>query len=408
MEILKQRPTVLIRIITHYLESHRRLVVPQLGAFVVKEPEGVVLFSELLKRDDGVLRGLLRASGQSELEAAGEIDRFVFEVRHAVQEGGEYALAGLGRLKPGPNGTIAFAYDPTTAVPDAATEDAGGAAEEREETEGAEEREGAAICGGAAEGSAEGSAEDAATLSATSAMPAAAGCVGSSHGVNPGNSERPADSATSANSLHPANPAEPNDSTAGSAGSPHARRLSDAYALYDTASAATPSHTTPSGGAAPHRAGGRGVPPRMQADQLARSVERAYSETFVSESATKNPDPSVRGLRYGKAPKKPKTDDAYTYMTRQRRRGDLFLWIAILAALIASAAIGFGYWHEHRERQAEAEYLEYRQLIDGTAPSRPASRTSDSDAAPAVPNPTTSDGEAAPTDAADAAAEGEE
>lgn len=146
----------------------------------------------------------------------------------------------------------------------------------------------------------------------------------------------------------------------------------------------------------------------MQADQLARSVERAYSETFVSESATKNPDPSVRGLRYGKAPKKPKTDDAYTYMTRQRRRGDLFLWIAILAALIASAAIGFGYWHEHRERQAEAEYLEYRQLIDGTAPSRPASRTSDSDAAPAVPNPTTSDGEAAPTDAADAAAEGEE
>lgn len=389
MEILKQRPTVLIRIITHYLESHRRLVVPQLGAFVVKEPEGVVLFSELLKRDDGVLRGLLRASGQSELEAAGEIDRFVFEVRHAVQEGGEYALAGLGRLKPGPNGTIAFAYDPTTAAPDAGAE----GPEQSEETVKAGEAGDAVV--------------DAATPSAPSATSAASAAADSAHFGNPGGST---DSAASAHSLHSANAANAVDSAepSGSAvGSPHAGRLSDAHSLYEAAPAATPSHATPSapaGGPTPHNAKGRGVPPRMQADQLARSVERVYSEAFVSESATKNPDPSVRGLRYGKAPKKPKTDDAYTYMTRQRRRGDLFLWIAILAALIASAAIGFGYWREHRERQAEAEYLEYRQLIDGTAPAGPTSGTSDSDAAP---NPTTSDEEAAPTDAADAA-EGEE
>ena len=52
---------MLIRIISQYLETHKRLVVPQLGAFIVKEPEHTVLFSELLKRDDGVLRGLLQA-----------------------------------------------------------------------------------------------------------------------------------------------------------------------------------------------------------------------------------------------------------------------------------------------------------------------------------------------------------
>ncbi len=54
---------MLIHTLTQYLESHKRLVVPQLGAFIVKEPERSIVFSELLKRDDGVLRGLLRPGG---------------------------------------------------------------------------------------------------------------------------------------------------------------------------------------------------------------------------------------------------------------------------------------------------------------------------------------------------------
>ena len=59
---------------------------PQLGTFVVKVPEGGVVFSELLKRDDGILRGLLvQQGGMNDLEAAGAIDRFVFEVRHALE-----------------------------------------------------------------------------------------------------------------------------------------------------------------------------------------------------------------------------------------------------------------------------------------------------------------------------------
>lgn len=58
-------------VIANYLrDNHRRLVVPAFGAFVVKE-SGEVLFSELLKTDDGVLRGLLAAGGLSELECAG-------------------------------------------------------------------------------------------------------------------------------------------------------------------------------------------------------------------------------------------------------------------------------------------------------------------------------------------------
>ena len=50
-------------LIAEFLRTHKRLVVPQLGAFIVKAPGGEILFSELFKRDDGVLRGLLTAAG---------------------------------------------------------------------------------------------------------------------------------------------------------------------------------------------------------------------------------------------------------------------------------------------------------------------------------------------------------
>ena len=78
---------------------------PQLGTFIVKVPEGGVVFSELLRRDDGILRGLLvQQGGMNDLEAAGAIDRFVFEVRHALEHEGAYAIEGFGRLTLSPGG----------------------------------------------------------------------------------------------------------------------------------------------------------------------------------------------------------------------------------------------------------------------------------------------------------------
>lgn len=222
-----------IRILTQYLENHKRLVVPQLGSFIVKEPGRSILFSELLKRDDGVLRGLLCAQGVSELEAAGEIDRFVFEIRHAVERGEQYTLAGFGVMKPGPNDTIAFVYDPK-----------------------------------------------------------------------------------------PEKPASSSETSADAAGN------------------------------APRRAA-------LQHDKVAEAVKSAFAQPHVSSSVKMNPDPSVRGLRYGKPHK---NTDAYRYVDHApRRRVDRFVWIGVVAAVLAMAAIAFGFWREARERQAETEYIEYPQ-----------------------------------------------
>ena len=67
VQISSKISIVLIRTISQYLESHKRLVVPQLGTFIVKEPGVSIVFSELLKRDDGTLRRLLIDGGLSEL-----------------------------------------------------------------------------------------------------------------------------------------------------------------------------------------------------------------------------------------------------------------------------------------------------------------------------------------------------
>ena len=323
---------MLIQSISQYLESHKRLVVPQLGTFIVKEPGRNILFSELLKRDDGVLRGLLRESGLTELEAAGEIDRFVFEARHAVQNGGEYPMDGFGTLKPGANGTIAFAYDPTVRTRPAAEPDPEPGP------------------------SAESAAESAATPAASS---------------GPSGPSVPASETAETSAAAPSGATAPG-AAADSAG-PHGRPAS----AHPGSGAATPGATSPEAAAAPHGESAsahpasegahadtpRERPHRVRAERLARSVEQAFAEPYVSPSAKMNPDPSVRGLRYGKPPK---TTDAYTYVDRPtRRRADRFLWIAIGAAVIALSAIAFGYWREHRERQAEAEYLEYRQSLDG-------------------------------------------
>ena len=63
----------------------------------------------------------------------------------------------------------------------------------------------------------------------------------------------------------------------------------------------------------------------------------------------------MRGLRYGKPPK---NTTAYRYVDRRRRRADRFIWIAVIAAPLAVAAIATGLWRDAREKQAENEYIE--------------------------------------------------
>lgn len=98
-------------IIAEYLASHRRLVIPEFGAFVKKE-SGELLFSELLRTDDGVLTALLTSRGLNDMEVAVVVDRYIFEVRHELEQYGYCLLGDVGTLRIEPDTKVLRLYPP--------------------------------------------------------------------------------------------------------------------------------------------------------------------------------------------------------------------------------------------------------------------------------------------------------
>ena len=105
--------SVVVEVIERYLQQHRRLVVPAFGAFVVKDT-GERIFSDLLNSDDGVLISLLRDMGYNEMEAAGMVDRFIFEVRYDLDQYGYCRLGEVGTLRVEPETKVLKLYPPVS------------------------------------------------------------------------------------------------------------------------------------------------------------------------------------------------------------------------------------------------------------------------------------------------------
>ena len=99
---------MLSKIVTAKLKESRRLVIPELGVFVVRD-DGRILFSELMRTDDGVLRAAVAAErGTGEDEAARTVARFVADIRHTLEHGMSYRLEGLGVLSLDDRGLTTF------------------------------------------------------------------------------------------------------------------------------------------------------------------------------------------------------------------------------------------------------------------------------------------------------------
>ena len=98
-------------VLVAHLRSNRRLVIPTFGAFMVKE-SGEVVFSELLRTDDGILSSLLQEKGLNELERAVVTDRFIFKVRHELEQYGYCCLDEIGTLRIEPTTKAVRLYPP--------------------------------------------------------------------------------------------------------------------------------------------------------------------------------------------------------------------------------------------------------------------------------------------------------
>jgi hypothetical protein len=93
-------------IISGYLRANKRLVVPGLGSFIHKE-DGETVFVEFLKKDDGVLTGLLAKEYGLAADEAGEaVAGYADGVRRTVAASGRYVVDGVGVLHSDANGLL--------------------------------------------------------------------------------------------------------------------------------------------------------------------------------------------------------------------------------------------------------------------------------------------------------------
>lgn len=274
---------VIVPVLVSYLAANKRLVVPQLGSFIVKNGGESILFSELLRKDDGQLRGLLVERGLSELEAAGEIDRFVFEVRHAMERGEAFPMEGFGLFFAGGNGTIAFRYTPQPVAVEAV-----------EEVE-----------------------------AVPTAEPVTAPVTESVEVLPAESVEEP----TPEPVVEPAPEPEPTLESA------------------------------PESEAVPEPIEGESAPAQhhVEADRVAEAMRSAFA-AHDARADKHRPDPSLRGLRYGKPGK---NSNSYGYAERGSTSSfdRIFLWVAVIVALLVLGVIAVVKWQEHQQERMEQEYL---------------------------------------------------
>ena len=110
----KQREEMINELVAAYLQGNKRLVIPGLGAFIRKDGSGEVVFVEFLKKDDGILAGLLEGQyGLSRAEAGEAIAQYAEDVRQHIARGGRFVVGGVGALHAGSNSLLELDYDPS-------------------------------------------------------------------------------------------------------------------------------------------------------------------------------------------------------------------------------------------------------------------------------------------------------
>lgn len=93
-------------LIAGYLAGGKRLVIPELGAFLKKET-GETVFVEFLKKDDGVFTGLIAGSlGIPAVDAAKMASRFSAEIRESLAGRGFFIIPNVGTMRRDSAGNI--------------------------------------------------------------------------------------------------------------------------------------------------------------------------------------------------------------------------------------------------------------------------------------------------------------
>ncbi|MDR1896236.1 MAG: SPOR domain-containing protein [Prevotellaceae bacterium] len=82
------------QILRKIVQNNRRVIIPDFGAFINNTQEKTIVFSTLLKYNDGFLEEELKKNGMD--NPAVLLEKFVKKIFHAVETGKQFNIAGLG------------------------------------------------------------------------------------------------------------------------------------------------------------------------------------------------------------------------------------------------------------------------------------------------------------------------
>lgn len=100
------------KIIASYLTKAPRLIIPDVGAFIARKESNEIIFMEMLKKNDGVLVGLVAESeGMSENEAQEIVNKYVLDIKLELSVNRKFIIKSLGVLSLDNAGVVSFTND---------------------------------------------------------------------------------------------------------------------------------------------------------------------------------------------------------------------------------------------------------------------------------------------------------
>ena len=107
------------KIINELLNTNARVIIPDFGAFIIKQKNPrLVVFNEFLRYNDGLLIDYISASDKVEKSTAkAKVNRFVEEINQTLARGEGFKIEGLGTLSRDDAGKLTFS-EKTSASPD--------------------------------------------------------------------------------------------------------------------------------------------------------------------------------------------------------------------------------------------------------------------------------------------------
>lgn len=94
-------------IISGYLKNNKRIVIPELGAFLRKSADQSIVFIPFLNQEDGVLSNLIAENlGIEPTNAQQLIKKYTESIKSTLSTKGEFLFEGIGMLRLDHNGSI--------------------------------------------------------------------------------------------------------------------------------------------------------------------------------------------------------------------------------------------------------------------------------------------------------------